>query len=152
MRKMHMLLKHETGVPSASKRQGCVPCLVAQSAQLFVTPGTAARQAPLPMGLLQAGILEWVAMPSSRGSSHLGIKPRPPHCRRILYHPPGRCKESRRKPPAHEPWELASPVAERIKMSSSHRMGGGGGTEGVLVMFHLPLPLGERKLSLSPAA
>ena len=26
-------------------------------------------------GILQAGILEWVAMPSSRGSSHLGIEP-----------------------------------------------------------------------------
>ena len=33
------------------------------------TPGTVARQAPLSMGILQAGILEWVAMPSSRGSS-----------------------------------------------------------------------------------
>ena len=34
---------------------------------LFVTPWTVARQAPLPMGILQARILEWV--PSSRGSS-----------------------------------------------------------------------------------
>ena len=32
-------------------------------------PWTAARQAPLSMGILQARILEWVAMPSSRGSS-----------------------------------------------------------------------------------
>ena len=29
------------------------------------------RQAPLSMGILQARILEWVAMPSSRGSSRL---------------------------------------------------------------------------------
>ena len=36
---------------------------------LFVTPRTAARQAPLPMGTLQARILEWVATPSSRVSS-----------------------------------------------------------------------------------
>ena len=28
-----------------------------------------AHQAPLSMGILQARILEWVAMPSSRGSS-----------------------------------------------------------------------------------
>ena len=28
-----------------------------------------ARQAPLSMGILQAKLLEWVAMPSSRGSS-----------------------------------------------------------------------------------
>ena len=35
----------------------------------FVTPWTAALQAPLSMEILQARILEWVAMPSSRGSS-----------------------------------------------------------------------------------
>ena len=32
------------------------------------TPWTLARQAPLSMGTLQARILEWVAVPSSRGS------------------------------------------------------------------------------------
>ena len=32
--------------------------------QLFATPWTVARQAPLPMGILQARILEWVAMRS----------------------------------------------------------------------------------------
>jgi len=36
--------------------------------QLFVTPWTVACQAPLSMGILQARILEWVAMSSSRGS------------------------------------------------------------------------------------
>ena len=36
---------------------------------LFVAPGTVACQAPLSKGILQARILEWVAMPSSRGSS-----------------------------------------------------------------------------------
>jgi len=33
------------------------------------TPWTEARQAPLSIGILQARILEWVALPSSRGSS-----------------------------------------------------------------------------------
>ena len=33
------------------------------------TPWTVAHQAPLSMGILQARILEWVAMPFSRGSS-----------------------------------------------------------------------------------
>ena len=33
--------------------------------RLFLTSWTIARQAPLPMGILQARILEWVAMPSS---------------------------------------------------------------------------------------
>ena len=37
--------------------------------QLFVIPWTIACQAPLSMGILQARILEWVAMPSSRGFS-----------------------------------------------------------------------------------
>ena len=37
--------------------------------QLFSTPRTVARQAPLSMGILQARILECVAIPSSRGSS-----------------------------------------------------------------------------------
>ena len=35
---------------------------------LFSTPRTAALQGPLSMRILQARILEWVTMPSSRGS------------------------------------------------------------------------------------
>ena len=38
-------------------------------ARLFSIPWTVTRQAPLSMGILQAGILEWVAMPSPRRSS-----------------------------------------------------------------------------------
>ena len=41
--------------------------------QLFATPWTVALQAPLSTGILQARILEWVAMPSSRGSSQLRV-------------------------------------------------------------------------------
>ena len=37
--------------------------------QLFATLWIAACQAPLPIGILQTRIFEWVAMPSSRGSS-----------------------------------------------------------------------------------
>ena len=37
--------------------------------QLFVTLRSVARQAPLSMGILLARVLEWVSMPSSRGSS-----------------------------------------------------------------------------------
>ena len=36
---------------------------------LFATLWTVAHQAPLSMGILQARIMEWVEMPSSRGSS-----------------------------------------------------------------------------------
>ena len=47
-----------TGVGSLSLLQG-----------IFSTPRTIASQAPLSMGILQARILEWVAIASSRGSS-----------------------------------------------------------------------------------
>ena len=52
-------------------------CLVIH-VQLFVTARTVACQAPLSIGILQAGILEWVAMPSSRGFSQPRIAPRSP--------------------------------------------------------------------------
>ena len=38
---------------------------------LFVTPWTVAHQAPLSMGILQATILEWVAVPSSRDQTQV---------------------------------------------------------------------------------
>ena len=46
-----------------------VLCLVAQLCLTLCIPWTAAHQDPLSMRILQARILEWVAMPSSRGSS-----------------------------------------------------------------------------------
>ena len=53
----------------------------------LVIPWTVAHQAPLSMGFFQARILEWVATPFSRGSSH----PRDQTCvscigRQVLYH------------------------------------------------------------------
>ena len=41
--------------------------------QLFPTPWTVAYQAPLSMGILQASILEWVAIPPSRSLPNPGI-------------------------------------------------------------------------------
>ena len=52
-------------------------CLHAQSlsrVQLFATPWTVAHQVPLSMRFFQAGILEWVAMPSSRGSCQPSVQ------------------------------------------------------------------------------
>ena len=43
--------------------------LVTQSWLILVTPWTVAGQSPLFMGIFQTRMLEWVAMPSSRGSS-----------------------------------------------------------------------------------
>ena len=52
-----------------------------------VTPWTAARQSPLSLGILQARILEWVAMPSSRGSSQLRDQTQVYHgAGRFFYH------------------------------------------------------------------
>ena len=47
----------------------CVCAWLVSCVQPFVTPGTVAHQAPLYTEILQARILEWVAMPYSRGSS-----------------------------------------------------------------------------------
>ena len=44
-----------------------------------MTPRTVAYQAPLSMGILQTRILEWVAMPSSKGPSQLRDRTQVPH-------------------------------------------------------------------------
>ena len=59
--------------------------------QLFATLWTVAHQAPLTVhGILQARILEWVAMPSSRGSFPLRDQTHVLYVscigRRVLYH------------------------------------------------------------------
>ena len=46
--------------------------------RLFETLWTVARQAPLSMGILQAKILEWIALPCSRDLPIPGIEPRIP--------------------------------------------------------------------------
>ena len=54
--------------------------------QLFARPWTVACQAPLSIGVLQARILEWPAMPSSRGSSQPRDRIQVSHVnRQILY-------------------------------------------------------------------
>ena len=51
---------------SCSQLDSCVQSL--SGVRLFATPWTVARQAPLSMGILQARILEWVAISSPRGT------------------------------------------------------------------------------------
>ena len=46
----------------------CCCALSLSRVRLFATPWTVARQAPLSIGIPQARIQEWVALPSSRGS------------------------------------------------------------------------------------
>ena len=57
--------------PEAKARAACFlqGRAVLSRVQLSATPRTVARQAPLFTVILQARILEWVAMPSSKGSS-----------------------------------------------------------------------------------
>ena len=64
-------LKVSPVVTCAAKFENdCVCCAESLSCvQLFVTPWTVACQVPLFMGILQVRILEWIAMPFSRGSS-----------------------------------------------------------------------------------
>ena len=58
--------------------------------QLFATLWTVAHQAPLSMGFSRQRILEWVAMPSSRGSSRPRDRTHIPYIscigERVLYH------------------------------------------------------------------
>ena len=72
---------------------------------LFATPWTAAREVPLSMGILQAKILAWVVMPSSRESSQLrqGSDPGLPHCRWILL-------------PSEPPWSPWWPLNPMIRV------------------------------------
>ena len=63
-----LLVKRLEKGRAAECKKKLVVCLVAQSC-LFVTPWSVVYQALLSMETLQARILEWVAMPSSRGSS-----------------------------------------------------------------------------------
>ena len=63
---------------------------------LFVTPWTAACQAPLSMGILQARILEWAAMPSCKDFPNSGIEPRSPTLQvdSLPSEPPGKPKNT----------------------------------------------------------
>ena len=62
----------------------CALCLVTQSCPTLCNLMDC--QAALSTGIHQARILEWVAMPSSRGSSQLRDWTQVPHCRWILNH------------------------------------------------------------------
>ena len=67
-------------------KQECACAWSLSCVRLFGTPRTVAHQTPLSMGLLQARILEWVAIPSFQGTFPTqGSNPGLLHCRQILY-------------------------------------------------------------------
>ena len=55
------------GVSKRARRYMHVHAKSLSHVQLFATLSTVTCQAPLSMGILQARILEWIAMPSSKG-------------------------------------------------------------------------------------
>ena len=57
-----------------------IPCAVLSRSVMLdsATARTIVRQASLSMAILQARMLEWDALPSSKGSAHPGIKSRSP--------------------------------------------------------------------------
>ena len=55
-----------------------VTLVMSNSVWPCVTLWTISHQPPLPMGLLQARVLQWVALPSSRVSPNPGMEPRSP--------------------------------------------------------------------------
>ena len=63
---------------------------------LFVSPWITARQASLSMEILQATILEWVAIPFSEDLPNPGIEPRSPALGvdSLLTEPPGKPKNT----------------------------------------------------------
>ena len=64
---IHLLVIEEYAKPPA-KLYSVKKLLLLLRAQIMVARGTITHQAPLSVGTVQARILEWVAMPSSRGS------------------------------------------------------------------------------------
>ena len=81
-------LKRENYLSQLSVSPASIMCC-AVLCLLFVTSWTAACQAPLSMGILQARVLEWVAMPSSRRS----FQPRSPPLKADFY-----CLSDQRSP------------------------------------------------------
>ena len=74
----------------------CAVCLVAQSCPTFCNPMDCSPPAPLSMGILQTRILEWVGMPSFRGSPNPRIEPRSPTLQEdsLPCKPPGKPKNT----------------------------------------------------------
>ena len=77
------------------QRELTVLCCVTQPCLTLCDTWTAAHQARLSIGVLQARLLEWVAMPSSRGSSQARGRTRSPTLQAgyLPSEPPGKLAE-----------------------------------------------------------
>ena len=94
--------------------------LAAQSCPTLCNPMDCSPPGSSVRGILQARILEWAAMPSSRGPSHTGMEQGLLHCRQILY-----CLSTREAPPLQvddaQLW--GPPFSFSIFLGTSLRMG-----------------------------
>ena len=70
---LHLLFWQEDSLPLSHQGRAFTVCVLSRfsHAQLFATPWTVARQAPLSMGFSRQEILEWVAISYSKRSSQL---------------------------------------------------------------------------------
>ena len=70
-RKMKLYMQETNDKDTGQKNGKEICCVLSRSvmSNSLWSPWATTHQAPLSMGILQARILEWVAMPSSRGSS-----------------------------------------------------------------------------------
>ena len=80
-----MLMQRRSQLRGLVRSQGV--CSVSESCLTLCDPLDCAPPGSSVHGILQARILEWVAMPSSRGASQPGDPAQVSlHCRQILYH------------------------------------------------------------------
>ena len=87
-------------------------CLVLSRVRLSVTQCPVAHQAPLSIGILQARVLEWVAIYLLQGIFPMqGSNPGLPHCRKIFFY----CLSHR-----ESPGNLLKPDSSESMMTLSH--------------------------------
>ena len=98
------IFKFKVSIWVQSRWSEAVLCLVALSCSTLCNSMDNSPPDSSVYGNLQARVLEWVAMPSSKGSSHPGIQPKSPHCRQILY-----CLNHQRSPRILEWVSIPSP-------------------------------------------
>ena len=81
-------MQETTNNPLFLEKMGCMyMCSVAQWCPTLCDPMDCSPPGSSVHGILQARILEWIAIPFSRGIfPTLGLNPGLPHCRQILYH------------------------------------------------------------------
>ena len=99
-------------------------CLVAKLCPLsFATPWSVPHQAPLSVGISQVGILEWVAISSSRDLSDPGIEPSSP------------AMQVDSSPLSHQETLQSVNLESHMRRTKGEEEGGSGGRDGCLLIL-----------------